>query len=36
MSEEVEEHGIKINIKGTFNAPKKNEVMYNSEMVVNR
>ncbi|XP_063889991.1 TRMT1-like protein isoform X3 [Scylla paramamosain] len=36
MSEEVEEHGIRINIKGTFHAPKKNEVMYNSEMVVNR
>lgn len=36
MSEEVEEHGIRINIKGTFHAPKKNEVMYNSEMLVNR
>ncbi|XP_050737124.1 TRMT1-like protein [Eriocheir sinensis] len=36
MSDEVEENGIRINIQGTCHAPKKNEVMYNSEMLVNR
>lgn len=36
MSDEVEENGVRINIKGTCHAPKKNEVMYNSEMLVNR
>ncbi|XP_037775070.1 TRMT1-like protein [Penaeus monodon] len=36
MTEEFEEHGVKINVKGTVQAPKKNEVMFNSEMMVNR
>lgn len=36
MTEEIEEHGVKINIKGTIQAPKRNEVMFNSDMVVNR
>lgn len=36
MSDEVEENGVRINIRGTCHAPKKNEVMYNSEMLVNR
>ncbi|XP_027229225.2 TRMT1-like protein [Penaeus vannamei] len=36
MTEEFEEHGVKINVKGTVPAPKKNEVMFNSDMMVNR
>lgn len=36
MTEETEEHGVKINIKGTIHAPKKTEVMFNSEMAMNR
>ncbi|XP_071520277.1 TRMT1-like protein isoform X2 [Panulirus ornatus] len=36
MTEETEEHGVKINIKGTIHAPKKTEVMFNSEMAINR
>ncbi|KAG7167132.1 putative TRMT1-like 2, partial [Homarus americanus] len=35
MTEEIEEHSVKINIKGTIQAPKKNEVMFNSDMTVN-
>ncbi|KAK3859764.1 hypothetical protein Pcinc_034144 [Petrolisthes cinctipes] len=35
-SEEIIEHGVKINVKGTVQAPKKHEVMYNSEMMLNR
>ncbi|KAK7082646.1 TRMT1-like protein, partial [Halocaridina rubra] len=36
MSEIVEEHDVKINIRGTVHTPKKNEVIFNPEMKVNR
>lgn len=32
----IVEHGVKINVKGTVQAPKKHEVMFNSEMMLNR
>lgn len=36
MTDEIEEHGVVVNIKGTVQTPKKNEVIFNSEMKINR
>ncbi|XP_068224251.1 TRMT1-like protein [Palaemon carinicauda] len=36
MTDEVEEHGVLVNTKGTVPTPRKNEVIFNMDMKMNR